>query len=165
MKKVVSVFLVALLMVSFMPYSAFAVEKDATPFIILQGYSGPRLDNADTGEQVWGLDFSKVKDRIVAALPEIAGTAGATFAGDTTQLVDILGGILLETLEPIACNPDGTSKYNVVPHIQSAEQARVSALLANGEEDLIAEKELVAMVEAERGADNIFIFHFDWRKG
>lgn len=165
MKKVVSVFLVVLLMVSFMPYSAFAAEKDTTPFIVLQGYSGPRLDDADSGKQVWGLDFSKVKDRIVEALPKIAGTAGATFAGDTTQLVDILGGILLETLEPIACNPDGTSKYNVVPHIQSAEQARVSTLRANGEEDLIAEKELVAMVEAERGADNVFIFHFDWRKG
>ena len=36
MKKVVSVFLVVLLMVSFMPYSAFATEKDTTPFIVLQ---------------------------------------------------------------------------------------------------------------------------------
>lgn len=165
MKKIISMVLVVLLLLSFAPVSVLAAEKDATPFIVLQGYSGPRLDNADTGEQVWGLDFSKVKDRIVEALPEFAGTAGATFTGDTTQLVDILGGILLETLEPVACNPDGTSKYNLVPHIQSAEQARVSTLRANGEEDLIAEKELVAMVESERGADNVFIFHFDWRKG
>lgn len=165
MKKIISMVLVVLLLLSFAPVSVLAAEKDATPFIVLQGYSGPRLDNADTGEQVWGLDFSKVKDRIVEALPEIAGTAGATFTGDTTQLVNILGGILLETLEPVACNPDGTSKYNLVPHIQSAEQARVSTLRANGEEDLIAEKELVAMVESERGADNVFIFHFDWRKG
>lgn len=165
MKKVLSVFLSVLLLFSLVPLSAVAATKDQTPLVILQGYSGPRLDDGDTGEQVWGLDFSKVKDRIVAALPNIAGTAGDIFQGNTTQLVDILGGILIETMEPIVCNPDGTSKYNVVPHITSAEQARVSALRANGEEAMIAETHLVEIMEKERGADNIFVFHYDWRKG
>lgn len=165
MKKTLSVFLAVLLLFSLIPLSAAAAQTDKTPLIILQGYSGPRLDNADTGEQVWGLDFSKVKDRIVAALPDIAGTAGSVFQGDTTQLVDILGGILQETLDPIRCNPDGTSYYNLVPHITSAAQARVSTLRANGEENLVAEKQLVEMMEQERGADNIFIFNHDWREG
>lgn len=165
MKKVLCVFLSALLLFSIVPLSAVAATKDQTPLVILQGYSGPRLDDGDTGEQVWGLDFSKVKDRIVAALPTIAGTAGDIFQGNTTQLVDILGGILVETMEPIVCNPDGTSKYNVVPHITSAAQARVSTLRANGEEALIAETHLVEIMEKERGADNIFVFHYDWRKG
>ncbi len=165
MKRLTSILLTVLLLLSMLPISTFAAKKDQTPLIILQGYSGPRLDNADTGEQVWGLDFSKVKDRIVAALPDIAGTAGEIFQGNTTQLVDILGGVLQETMEPILCNPDGTSKHNVVPHITSAAQARVSALRANGEENLIAETHLVEIMEKERGADNIFVFHYDWRKG
>ncbi len=165
MKKGLSVLLSLLMLLSVLPLSVFAADKDQTPFIILQGYSGPRLDNADTGEQVWGLDFSKVLDRVVKALPDIAGSAGDAFIGNITALVDIVGGILNETMEPVLCNPDGTSKHNVVPHITSAAQARVSALRANGEENMIAEKELVSMVEAERGAENVFIFHFDWRKG
>ena len=106
MKRFLSILLAVLLLFSIVPLSAVAAEKDQTPLVILQGYSGPRLDNADTGEQVWGLDFSKVKDRIVAALPDIAGTAGDVFQGNTTQLVDILGGVLQETMEPILCNPE-----------------------------------------------------------
>ena len=133
--------------------------------IVLQGYSGPRLDDAATGEQVWGLDFDAVGQRILDALPDILGTAGETFTGDTTALVDILGGIVQETLEPVLCNPDGTSKYDLVPHIQTAQQARVSTLRANVEEGLIAEKELVAMFEERIGSENVFIFNFDWRKG
>lgn len=104
MKKFLSVLLCCILLLSIVPFAAFAQNEEIVPFILLQGYSGPRLDDAETGEQVWGLDFEKVKARIVAALPDIAGTAGETFTGNTTQLVDILGGILTETLEPIACN-------------------------------------------------------------
>lgn len=156
---VLSLFLLAI------PPVTAAAENTATPLIVLQGYSGPRLDDAATGEQVWGLDFDAVGQRILDALPDILGTAGETFTGDTTALVDILGGIVQETLEPVLCNPDGTSKYDLVPHIQTAQQARVSTLRANGEEGLIAEKELVAMFEERIGSENVFIFNFDWRKG
>ncbi len=165
MKKMLSVFLSVLLAFSCAAVYASAAQTDKTPLIILQGYSGPRLDNAETGEQVWGLDFSKVGERIVSALPDIAGTAGGVFQGDISELVDILGGILRETLEPISCNPDGTSRYNLVPHITNAEQARVSTLISNGESNLVAEKELVDMIGFERGFDNVFIFNYDWRKG
>lgn len=165
MKKFLSVLLCCILLLSIVPFATFAQNEEIVPFILLQGYSGPRLDDAETGEQVWGLDFEKVKARIVAALPDIAGTVGETFTGNTTQLVDILGGILTETLEPIACNPDGTSKYNLVPHLQTAEQSRVSTIRANSEENLIAEKELIAMMEGKIGSENIFIFNYDWRKG
>ena len=142
-----------------------AAANTVTPLIVLQGYSGPRLDDAATGEQVWGLDFDAVGQRILDALPDILGTAGDTFTGDTTALVDVLGGIVQETLEPVLCNPDGTSKYDLVPHIQTAQQACVCTLRMNGEEALIAEKELVAMFEERIGSNNVFIFNFDWRKG
>lgn len=148
-----------------MPPVTAAAANTVTPLIVLQGYSGPRLDDAATGEQVWGQDFDAVGQRILDALPDILGTAGETFTGNTTALVDILGGIVQETLEPVLCNPDGTSKYDLVPHIQTAQQARVSTLRTNGEEGLIAEKELVAMFEERIGSENVFIFNFDWRKG
>ncbi len=153
------------LCLALVPGLSAAAASAPTPLIILQGYSGPRLDDAATGEQVWGLDFDAVGQRIVEAVPEILGTAGSAFAGDTTALVDVLGPIVLETLEPIACNADGTSKYDLAVHVETAEEARVSTLRANGEEALIAEKELVAMFEARIGSENVFIFNFDWRKG
>ncbi len=148
-----------------MPSVTAAAANTTTPLIVLQGYSGPRLDDATTGEQVWGLDFDAVGQRILDALPDILGTTGDTFTGDTTALVDVLGGIVQETLEPVLCNPDGTSKYDLVPHIQTAQQACVCTLRMNGEEALIAEKELVAMFEECIGSNNVFIFNFDWRKG
>ena len=78
-----------------------AAANTVTPLIVLQGYSGPRLDDAATGEQVWGLDFDAVGQRILDALPDILDTAGNTFKGDTTDLVDVLGGSVEETLDTV----------------------------------------------------------------
>lgn len=158
MKKAISVILTVLIALSTLSFYVFGA-KEKVPVIILQGYSGPTLINADTGEQVWGLDFDKVGERVKEEIPNLL--ANVT---NEDALVDIIGTVLLEQLEPIACNPDGTSKYNVECYPQGAENNRLSTLRANGG-NYIPEKELVETLADEIGEDNVFIFVCDWRKG
>lgn len=157
MKKAISIILASLMIISALSICVFGA-KEKTPVIILQGYSGPTLINTDTGEQVWGLDFNKVGERVKEEIPNLL--ANVT---NEDALVEIIGTVLLEQLEPIACNPDGTSKYNVECYPQGAENNRLSVLRANGGK-YIAEKELVDIIANEIGEENVFIFVCDWRK-
>lgn len=158
MKKAISVILAAVMILSALVFCAFGTEEKV-PVIILQGYSGPTLINADTGEQVWGLDFDKVGERVKEEIPNLLANIN-----NEDALVDIIGTVLLEQLEPIACNPDGTSKYNVECYPQGATNNRLSVLRANGG-NYIPEKELVETLANEIDEDNVFIFVCDWRKG
>lgn len=157
MKKALSFILAAVMIISALSFCVFGA-KEQTPVIILQGYSGPTLVNTDTGEQVWGLDFDKVGERVKEEIPNLLANIS-----NEDALVDIIGTVLLEQLEPIACNPDGTSKYNVECYPQGAENNRLSVLRANGGK-YIAEKELTDILAEEVGEDNVFIFVCDWRK-
>lgn len=166
MKKVLAVLLVLMLACSSVSFAAVAAQaNEVVPVVILQGYSGPSLVNLDTGEKVWGLDFGAVGEKVKAELPNIAGTAGSTFSGDYSQLVDVIGKAVLEVMEPVSCNPDGTSKYNVTYTPQGAENTRVSYLMESGQQQYIAEKELVEMLGNSIGFENVFVFTYDWRMG
>lgn len=158
MKKAISAILAVAMIFSALSFCVFGA-KEKVPVIILQGYSGPTLVNTDTGEQVWGLDFNKVGERVKEELPNLLANVN-----NEDALVDIIGTVLLEQLEPIACNPDGTSKYNVECYPQGAKNNRLSTLRANGG-NYIPEKELVETLANEIGEDNVFIFVCDWRKG
>lgn len=158
MKKAISFILAAAIIFSAAPFCVFGTAEK-TPVIILQGYSGPTLINTDTGEQVWGLDFNKVGERVKEEIPNLL--ANVT---NEDALVDIIGSVLLEQLEPIACNPDGSSKYNVECYPQGAKNNRLSVLRENGG-NYIPEKELVDIIADKIGEENVFIFVCDWRKG
>lgn len=158
MKKAVSVILAVVIIFTAVSFCVFAAEKKV-PVIILQGYSGPTLINTDTGEQVWGLDFDKVGERVKEEIPNLLQNVA-----NEDALVEIIGTVLLEQLEPIACNPDGTSKYNVECYPQGAENNRLSVLRTNGGK-YIPEKEFVDILAEEIGEENVFIFVCDWRKG
>lgn len=158
MKKAISFILAAVMIISAASFCVFGA-KEKTPVIILQGYSGPTLINTDTGEQVWGLDFNKVGERVKEEIPNLLANVS-----NEDALVQIIGTVLLEQLEPIACNPDGTSKYNVECYPRGAENNRLSVLRANGGK-YIPEKELVDIIANKIGEENVFVFVCDWRKG
>ena len=67
MKRFLAVLLSLILAAGSLFVTAFAADgkkEKVYPVILLQGYSGPKLFNQDTGEKAWGLDFDKVKEHV-----------------------------------------------------------------------------------------------------
>lgn len=67
-EKVLAVLLSLILAAGSLFVTAFAADgkkEKVYPVILLQGYSGPKLFNQDTGEKAWGLDFDKVKEHVL----------------------------------------------------------------------------------------------------
>ena len=176
MKRFLAVLLSLILAAGSLFVAAFAADgkkEKVYPVILLQGYSGPQLFNQDTGEKAWGLDFDKVKEHVLNDYgKELANGAKEYAKGNPDPLVDTLGTILLDVMDPIACNADGSSKYNLDTFPKGAEATRLSTLIANGQEEYIGEKPIMTgFVEkltqqgVENAADYIFIYTNDWRKG
>lgn len=117
MKRFLAVLLSLILAAGSLFVAAFAADgkkEKVYPVILLQGYSGPKLFNQDTGEKAWGLDFDKVKEHVLNDYgKELANGAKEYAKGNPDPLVDTLGTILLDVMDPIACNADGSSKYNL----------------------------------------------------
>lgn len=167
MKRIISALLCAVMLLCILPVSAFAQDK-VTPIILVQGYSGPALFYDLGGEnehQVWGINMDDLKKIVIARIPELAGgLAGAAF-GDYERLVKVVGEAGLELLEPLRCNPDGSSKYDLSVYPEGAANTRASVLKAKGEDNYIAEKEISADLIERSGAENHFTFTEDWRMG
>ena len=166
-KRIIAALLCAVLLICMLPMSVFAQDK-VTPVIIVQGYSGPSLfyDLGGKNEhQVWGINMDDLKTLVIENIPELAGgLAGAAF-GDYSLLVKTVGEAGLELLEPMRCNPDGTSKYDLSVYPEGAANTRASVLKERGEEKYIAEKEISADLIERVGAENHFTFTEDWRMG
>lgn len=147
MKRFLAVLLSLILAAGSLFVAAFAADgkkEKVYPVILLQGYSGPQLFNQDTGEKAWGLDFDKVKEHVLNDYgKELANGAKEYAKGNPDPLVDTLGTILLDVMDPIACNADGSSKYNLDTFPKGAEATRLSTLIANGQEEYIGEKPIM----------------------
>ena len=106
MKRFLAVILSLILAAGSLFVAAFAADDKkgkVYPVILLQGYSGPQLFNQDTGEKAWGLDFDKVKEHVLNDYgKELANGAKEYAKGNPDPLVDTLGTILLDVMDPIA---------------------------------------------------------------
>ncbi len=167
MKKILSVILAVLIIVSAVSIGVVAGAEEKVPVVILQGYSGPNLAYADeNGEPIfdengnvqlaWPLNFDNLGADVVELLADVTL--------NQADLTVELGKKFKEYLSPIGMNPDGTSKNNLVPYPSGAAATRASTLLENGMEQYIPERVVVDMAIEEVGAENVFGFTFDWRK-
>ena len=121
MKKILSIFIAVVMIISTFSLFAFAKEEKTVPVVVLQGYSGPTLVYTDengepiidpeTGDVVkaWPLDFGKIGEKVLAALPEMA--TGKLIGEDA--IVEALTPILKEALMPLVILEDGTSWQNL----------------------------------------------------
>ncbi len=173
MKKVISVFLAITLVVSAFSLFALAKEEEKVPVVVLQGYSGPTLVYADdNGEplidpetrdviKAWPLDFGKIGEQVIAALPEMV--AGKIMGGDA--IVEALSPILKEALMPLVILEDGTSWQNLTYYPKGAAATQVSTLIEKDMKQYIPESVFVEEAIERVGAENVFGFTYDWRKG
>ena len=167
MKKILSVILASLIIVSAVSMGVVAATEEKVPVVILQGYSGPNLAYADeNGKPIldengevklaWPLNFDALGEDIVALLSDVTL--------NQADLTDELAKKIKEYLAPIGMNPDGTSKNNLVPYPSGAAATRASTLIENDMEQYIPERVVADMAIEEVGAENVFGFTFDWRK-
>ena len=106
MKKVLSVILAVILVLSSLSLFAFAKEEEIVPVVVLQGYSGPTLVYADengepiideeTGDVIkaWPVDFGKIGEQLVEALP---GMVTGKLVGEDAIVEAIVPTTWLET--------------------------------------------------------------------
>lgn len=167
MKKILSVILAVLIIVSAVSIGVVAGAEEKVPVVILQGYSGPNLAYADeNGEPIfdengnvqlaWPLNFDNLGADVVELLADVTL--------NQADLAVELAKKIKEYLAPIGMNPDGTSKNNLVPYPSGAAATRASTLIENGMEQYIPERVVADMAIEEVGAENVFGFTFDWRR-
>ncbi len=172
MKKVLSVILAIVMVLSSLSFFVFAKEEELVPVVVLQGYSGPTLVYADengdpiideeTGDVIkaWPVDFGKIGEQILEALPGMV--AGKIMGEDA--IVEAAVPIVKETLMPLVILEDGTSWQNLTYYPKGAAATQVSTLIEKEMEEYIPESIFVEEAISRVGAENVFGFTFDWRR-
>ena len=173
MKKILSIFIAVVMIFTTLSLFAFAKEEKPVPVVVLQGYSGPTLVYADengepiidpkTGDVIkaWPVDFAKIGEQVLTALPGMV--AGKLIGEDA--IVEALVPIVKDTLMPLVILEDGTSWQNLTYYPKGAKATQVSTLIENDMTEYIPESVFVEEAIARVGAENVFGFTFDWRKG
>lgn len=168
MKKFLSVILSLMLILSLaVPAFAAAVVDDVSeyPVVLVAGYSSSELvmtDDDGNVSQIWGLDFSKIGEKVEEKYLELLIGGAKLTKGNYEYLGKVLGEAVLEVLEYMKCNPDGTSKYNVTTAVENtAEASRWSTLPVEYQ----AEEEIIAEVLEYVPADSVYLYNCDFRMG
>ena len=173
MKKLVSIILCAALLFGTAAIGTQASEDeikwDGDPVVFLQGFTGSPfvLDRGlETETGIWGAGAEFDIGRIVAAVPPILiGLVSYILGGESDLLISGIDYLVSVKLGQMACNPDGTSKYNVTPYPYYAEEASIATLKANGKADFVPEQEINGYIAEYVPEESIYIFNTDWRLG
>ncbi len=181
MKKIISIFLTVIILASTLAVSASAdgCDCEKTPVILVSGFGATTLAevNEDGSKTVVfppdisrlgkilgdsSGDFLKIIPAIIAA-KENAENEPALWQSIRDAIYSILEGVC----EIVAMNPDGTSKHNIVPVVEGAENTSYKAFVENEITNFIPyyDSEFLNMesIAAEVGDDHVFNFTFDWR--
>ncbi len=174
MKKAVSLLLVLVLTFS-MSHVAFAGqyadENNTYPVIMVSGYSSSslRLFDEETGEEIhaWG----NTGDQIMTALDEykeelIAAAAKFVATGDISPALEVVAVAFNWLFDNLRCNPDGSSIKELSTYLNTAEEtnwANIQKNYPNGEHN--EETDMMNLLTEEIGAENLYLFTCDFRKG
>lgn len=168
MKKIISLILVVVLMFSLViPVFADAAidEVSEYPVILVSGYSSSDLvmtDDDGNVTQIWSLDTSKILTKVEDEYLKILYGGAKMTQGDYEYLGKFLGEAVLEVLEYLKCNPDGTSKYNVTTAVENTAEA---SRWSNLDSDYKAEGDIMDHVMEYVSEDNVYLYNCDFRMG
>lgn len=165
MKKITSLFLAFIMIVSLAIPAPAATETNDYPVILVPGYSSSalQLNHPDgTSEQVWGIDMQEVLDLVKESVADIAVGAGKMTQGDYEALARVIGGGIVEICGVIALNPDGTSVNDVMPIVPNTAEA---CRWDNLDDAYKSEKVVMEYVQRELPDDMIYNFQCDFRMG
>lgn len=163
-KRILSVILAAVMLLG-CASAAFAVygcNCGTSPLIVVSGMAAWPLVQ-DEGTENEKQVFAPDTESILKLVGEIAGPL-ALFAvnKDYNKLGDSLIPAVKELLEPLACNADGSSKYNITTNIYPESMENYPEF-ANNTEFTANEPAVVREAVEKIGADHVYYFNYDWR--
>lgn len=181
MKKIISVLLAVVILCSSFVFSASAegCSCGETPVILVSGFGATTLAQVnDDGSEtvVFPPDISRLgkilgdsSGDILKIIPAvIAAKENAEKEPELWQSIrDAVYSILIGVCEIVSMNPDGTSKYNIIPVVEGAENTSYKAFVENEITNYIPyyDSEFLNMESIAEvvGDDHVFNFTFDWR--
>ena len=170
MKKIISVLMCVVIAVSVCGISASAkrgdIEYNGYPVILVPGYSSSFMYNTETGEQAWGLDFSKIGGMVLDSIVKLGVALGAMTVGNADKIAEFIGDGIIEMCTELPCNPDGSSVYPLERFYTSAEDMQYSAIMKrNPDGGYMSEPVIAGGIADYIGYDNIYNFTDDFRMG
>ena len=114
-----------------------------------------------------GRFYAPVKQALPGALKALLpGVVQAMFLGRYDALIDAALTIEDAALENLAMNPDGTSAHEIYTPVSGAAESSYAAMLESGKwEEVEFGAKIAPELAAELGAENVFVFDYDWRLG
>lgn len=159
-----SVFLAAVILLgcASAAFAAYGCNCGTSPLIVVSGMAAWPLVQ-DEGTESEKQVFAPDTESILKLVGKIAGPL-ALFAvnKDYDKLGDSLIPAVKELLEPLACNADGTSKYNITTDVYPESMESYPDFATNPEFE--ANEPAVVRAAVEKiGADHVYYFNYDWR--
>ena len=151
---------------------ALAASPESDPIIMIAGFVSTQMfENpaSDGRVHVWDLDYSLIGGAILGELPALLG-GGLLYAvsGWSKVIGDAFARAADSVVGFLALNPDGTPAHDVGPWPGTAADFSLAAIRAKRADDpnavyLQQLGSFCTRFEKQVGADNIFIFQYDWR--
>ncbi len=165
MKKLICVLLSFVLLYSVSaPAAASAAKAEVYPTIIVAGYSSSDLFL--NGEHIWKPDLSGLLKLVLSKIAQIGRGLGELAFQRPEYLVNLLGGEVYNMAGKMACNPDGSSVYNITTYNQDAKHTQFSYLYNEMNGQYVHEAAIMADIAKEYGAngnDHLFCYQQDFR--
>lgn len=168
MKKILSVFLTFVMLVSVCPVAFAQTEEDISqyPVILVPGYSATTLyEEKENGEKeiVWdGLDFGPVALALLEDIAEVGMSIAPLCMGDASAIAKAVGENILKAYGGIKTDKNGKSLLDLKLYYTDPADCTQSARL-----EKMPEGEIGAYLASylEKGGDNLFCFTSDFRMG
>lgn len=172
-KKVFSLILAVIMLVTAMPMAAFAAGE-ALPVVIDSGYSSSQIflfnDDGSIKNKLWGLDVGGIFSNALKDIPELTAANIELFAKrDSARLYKQISKAVNNAIEEMKRNPDGTTKYNTGTWPTKPEESSMKYIYENMDKieylkGTIHEKRYTPILCEKVGADKVFQFSTDWRQ-
>lgn len=162
MKRVISLVIAAALLLT-CAIPAFAQTKcdcGHSPVVIVSGMGAtPMIQDKGTPNEkdVFPPESIDIPSLVTAILK---GLSAATLYRDWNRFADAAMPEVKKILEPIACNPDGTSKYNVTTQQYDKSMAEYTQDEVGGNDN---EFGLLNRLSEIYGADHVYFYNYNWR--
>ena len=172
MKRKISLFLALCLVLTAACLPAYASKDDNVtdyPVIMVAGYSASALvlEKEDgSEEQVWQMQGGNIFSTVFGYVGRIIAGLGLAVLEKPGYLAGIIGNGAKDLVGMLACNDDGTSKYNVHPMFSGAEECNCQNMLDRfGDESYQHETDIMGAVREYVDRSNTYDFNCDFRMG